>query len=88
VTITVQLKGKLNRKVSKSTIERVFNSLDITYKEIVRIQVKWNTKHAIQEWQEYMNKCVQDFAGQPLIFIDECAFQPACCCTQGVCSLR
>jgi len=60
--------------VSKSTVERTFQSLDISYKEVVQIPVKWNTEHVIWARQEYVLEQICDVIGWPLVFVDECPF--------------
>ena len=72
--IVARIKNELHKNVSKSTVERTFESLDVSYKETVRIPAKWNTEAVIRARQEYVTERVRDFVGRPLVFVDECPF--------------
>jgi hypothetical protein len=43
--LTAWIKSELHKKVSQLAIEHMFQVLDISYKEIVQIPVKWNADH-------------------------------------------
>jgi transposase len=72
--IITRIETELNKKVSKATVECTFESLDVSFKEMVKIPAKWNTDAVLRSRQEYVNQRVRDFVGRPLVFVDECPF--------------
>jgi hypothetical protein len=72
--VVARIQANLSKKVSKSMVERAFKALNMTYKDIVDIPVKWNTKPVLAAHQCFVCDQVHDFIGWPLVFMDESAF--------------
>ncbi len=72
--IVSRIDSELKKKVTKSTVERALEALNISYKDVVEIPEKWNTPEVLAARQRFVHTQVRDFVGRPLVFIDESAF--------------
>lgn len=68
-----QLQQEHGVEVSQQTIESKLHQMDITWKNVLKIPVDWNSFYTKEKRQQFIVELMQH-QGKPFYFVDECGF--------------
>lgn len=72
--LCARIERDFGKKIGKSTLNKAFHDLSISYKEVVDIPARWNADEVLLTRQHYVREAVREHIGRPLVFLDECPF--------------